>query len=27
RASRTHAHPIAQPEASHVPGRPDPFPT
>ncbi|MCS8495012.1 hypothetical protein N0573_27790, partial [Pseudomonas aeruginosa] len=22
-----HAHPIAQPEASHVPGRPDPFPT
>ncbi|WP_256714190.1 hypothetical protein, partial [Pseudomonas aeruginosa] len=25
--SRTHAHPIAQPEASHVPGRPDPFPT
>ncbi|MEG6992931.1 hypothetical protein V1979_39305, partial [Pseudomonas aeruginosa] len=20
-------HPIAQPEASHVPGRPDPFPT
>ncbi len=27
RASRNHAHPIAQPEASHVPGRPDPFPT